>query len=79
MTPHGTKDDEARIAELLQDGLPAARDPLFRLDVLARRERERFRRELVVALTRGPLTATYRLVVLLFTRMTQTLSRVFVD
>jgi hypothetical protein len=36
--------DDDRIAELLRADAPAAHDPLFRISVLERRERNRFRR-----------------------------------
>ena len=54
MTEDQMANDEARLVELLRGDLPPARDPLFRLDVLARRERRRFRRQLAVALTERP-------------------------
>jgi len=72
-------DDEARLVELLRGDLPPERDPLFRIDVLARRERRRFRRQLAVALTFGALSGLRNLVSPLLTRVTQTLSRAFVD
>jgi hypothetical protein len=72
-------DDEVRLVELLRGDLPPARDPLFRLDVLARRERQRFRRQLAMALTVGALSALRRLVSPLVALVTQTVSRAFVD
>jgi hypothetical protein len=38
---------DKRISQLLQRSAPAERDPLFRIRVLERRERERFRRSIV--------------------------------
>jgi hypothetical protein len=64
---------------LLRGDLPSARDPLFRLDVLARRERRRFRHQLVAALTFGAVSALRSLVPPLLARLTQTVSRAFVD
>jgi hypothetical protein len=70
-------EDEARLVELLSGDLPPARDPLFRIDVLARRERQRFRRQLVLALTVGAVSDLRRLVSPLTGLMTQTVSRAF--
>ena len=72
-------DDDARLVQLLRGDLPPARDPLFRLDVLARRERRRFRRQLTVALTSGAVAALHSLVSPLVGRVTRTVSRAFVD
>jgi hypothetical protein len=72
-------DDEARLVELLRGDQLPARDPLFRLDVLARRERQRFRRQLALALTVGAVSSLRNLVSPLLTRVTQTVSRAFVD
>ena len=44
---------DERITTVLQHDAPAARDPRFRLQVLERRERQRFRRRGVHALTFG--------------------------
>ena len=77
MTEDQMANDEARLVELLRGDLPPARDPLFRLDVLARRERRRFRRQLAVALTVGAVSALRSLVSPLVGRVTQTLSRAF--
>jgi hypothetical protein len=72
-------DDEARLVQLLRGDLPPARDPLFRLDILARCERRRFRRQLAVALTSGAASALRRLVSPLLAGVTNTASRAFVD
>ena len=71
--------DEATLVQLLRADLPPARDPLFRIDVLGRRERQRFRRQLALALTISPIAALRRLVSSLLARVTQSLSRAFVD
>ena len=39
-------DNDARLERLLRAGVPPARDPLFRITVLARLERRRFRRQI---------------------------------
>ena len=70
-------DDDARLVELLRGALPPDRDPLFRVDVLARRERQRFRRELAAVLTIGAVSAVRGLVLRRLARVTQALSRVF--
>ena len=70
--------DEDTLVRLLRGDLPPARDPLFRIKVLERRERQRFRRELALALTVGPI-AVRNVVTALLARVTQTLSRAFVD
>ena len=70
--------DEARLVELLRGDLPPARDPLFRIDTLARLERRRFRRQLAVALTFGAVSALRNLVSPLLARVTETVSRGFV-
>lgn len=72
-------DDEARLVQLLRGDLPPSRDPLFRIEVLARLERERFRRQLALALTVGAVSGLRNLVSPLVARLTQTLSRAFVD
>jgi hypothetical protein len=79
MTEHRTPDDEARLVQLLRGDLPPARDPLFRIDVLARLERRRFRRQLAVALSFGAVSGLRNLVSPLLARVTQTVSRAFVD
>ena len=79
MTENRTGDDEARLVQLLRGDLPPERDPLFRLDVLARLERRRFRRQLAVALTFGAVSDLRSLVSPLVTRVTQTFSWAFVD
>jgi hypothetical protein len=70
-------DDDARLVELLRGDLPPARDPLFRLDVLERCERRRFRRQLVMALTIGPVSAARNFVSQVLARVTQTFSGPF--
>ena len=79
MTGEHMGDDDARLVELLRGDLPPARDPLFRIELLARLERRRFRRQLAVALTFGALSALRGLVSPLLGRVTRTLSRAFVD
>jgi hypothetical protein len=79
MTEDRMADEEARLAELLRGDLPPVRDALFRLDVLARCERQRFRRQLAMALTVGAVSALRRLVSPLVALVTQTVSRAFVD
>ena len=70
-------DDDAGLVQLLRGDLPPDRDPLFRIDVLARRERQRFRRELAAVLTFGAVSAVRDLVSRRLARVTQTVSRVF--
>jgi len=79
MTENRTPDNEARLVQLLRGDLPPARDPLFRIDILARLERRRFRRQLARALTLGAVSALRNLVSPLLARVTQTVSRAFVD
>jgi len=71
--------DETTLVQLLRADLPPTRDPLFRIDVLKRRERQRFRRELVVVLTLSPVAALRSVASSLLARVTRTLSRAFVD
>jgi hypothetical protein len=71
--------DEETLVRLLRDDLPPARDPLFRIKVLERRERRRFRRELALALTGGPIATVRSVMAPLLARITKTLSRAFVD
>ena len=79
MTEHRLSEDEERLVRLLRADLPPTRDPLFRIDVLARRERRQFRRQLAVALMFGPASAVHNLVSSLLARVSQTVSRAFVD
>ena len=71
--------DEATLVQLLRADQPPERDPLFRIDVLKRREQQRFRRQLVLVLTVGPVTAVRSAVSSLLNRANQALSRAFVD
>lgn len=77
MTESPMPDHDARLAELLRSGLPPAHDPLFRIEVLARLERRRFRRQFAMALTFGAVSALRRLVSPLVARVTQAASRAF--
>jgi hypothetical protein len=43
-----TDDSDTKLDELLREDAPQARDPLFRLSVLERRERMRFRRRMAL-------------------------------
>lgn len=79
MTGGWMPDEDATLVQLLRADLPPARDPLFRLDVLARRERQRFRRQLLVALTFGAVSDLRNLVSPLFGRVSQAIARSFVD
>ena len=72
-------DDEARLVQLLRDDLPPARDPLFRIDVLARLERRRFRQRLRTVLTSGMVSGLGSLVSPLLARVARTVSRALVD
>ena len=76
MTENQT-DDDARLVQLLRGDLPPTHDPLFRIDVLARCERRRFRHQLAMALTFGAVSALRRLTSPLFARVTQTVDRAF--
>ena len=78
MSEHHTP-DEATLVQLLRADLPAARDPLFRIDVLERRERQRFRRQLVLVLNVGPVAAVRSALSFLLVRANQALSRAFTD
>ena len=71
MSENRMADDEARLVQLLRGDLPPARDPLFRIDVLARLERRRFRRQLAVALTFEAVSALRGLVSPLLDRVLQ--------
>ena len=46
-------DNEAKLEKLLRAELSPARDPLFRIAVLARRERQRFRRRIAATVAVG--------------------------
>lgn len=50
--------EDARIAELLAERDPPARDAMFRLSVLERRERKRFQRKTFALLALGIATVT---------------------
>ena len=78
MSEHQTP-DKAALVQLLRADLPPARDPVFRIDVLKRRERQRFRRQLVLVLTVGPVSAVRNAMSSLLSRANQVLSRAFVD
>jgi hypothetical protein len=49
-----TQDADQRIADLLREGAPPARDPMFRVAVLGRLERAKYRRR-TLALLAGAL------------------------
>ena len=51
------EDLEARLSTALQAGAPPARDPVFRMDVLVRLERARFRRRMMLAVVAAALVA----------------------
>jgi len=57
VTERHAPDNDASLEALLRAGLPPSRDPLFRLAVLERRERQRFRRQLAANLTVGAVAA----------------------
>jgi hypothetical protein len=78
MTEHRAPEEDM-LVQLLRANLPPARDPLFRIDVLERLERRRFRRQLVLTLTVGPIVTVRSLVSSLLARLTQTISRALVD
>ena len=48
---------DERITTALQHDAPASRDPLFRIQLLERRERQRFRRQIQQALAAGATVA----------------------
>ena len=48
-----SEDRDQRIADLLRENAPPARDPVFRIKVLERRERGQFRRRSFTMLTGG--------------------------
>jgi len=53
MKDNKSTDIEAQLLRRLRTGLPPARDPLFRIAVLERREQRMFRRRLVAAVAAG--------------------------
>jgi hypothetical protein len=52
-----TEDANERIGELLHSDAPAAHDPMFRLSVMERRERKRFRNRSLMVLAGGVVVA----------------------
>ncbi len=52
-----THDPDQRIADLLRADAPAERDPLFRVAVLHRLEREKYRRQIVSLIACGAVLA----------------------
>jgi hypothetical protein len=50
-----TSDDDKQLGQVLQTLAPATRDPLFRINVLERRERQQFRRRVAVLLASGAI------------------------
>lgn len=50
-------DREARLEKALHASLPPARDPLFRIAVLERRERRLFRRRIVATISVGAMVS----------------------
>ena len=79
MTGKHLTGEEARLVEILRGELPPERDPVFRLDVLVRLERQRFRRQLGAAFTSGLVAGLRSLLSPLTVRVTRTVSRAFVD
>lgn len=77
MIPSVSRAKSPLIVLIFPNDLPPTRDPLFRLDVLERRERRRFRRQLAMALTFGAVSAARNLVSQVLARVTQTFSRPF--
>jgi hypothetical protein len=67
------------LATLLRDNLPPERDPLFRVNVLIRCEQRRFRRQLVTAVTSGPVLTVRGLLSPLLSLITRTVARAFLD
>lgn len=53
MTDNHAPDNETRLERLLRADLPPARDPLFRIAVLERRERQAFRRRVAATVAVG--------------------------
>ena len=70
-------DVEARLDAHLRTGLVPERDPLFRIAVLQRLERQRFRRQLMATLTVGLVQDVVRLVRSPFARVQERLTRSF--
>lgn len=52
-----TQDLDSRIVDLMSQNPPAVRDPLFRVSVIQRMERVRYRRRLIVLLSAAALGA----------------------
>ena len=77
MTERQMSDGDASLEALLRADLPPARDPLFRIAVLERRERQRFRRQLVTTLTVGVFAALRGVVWNRVVRITSSVSRTF--
>jgi hypothetical protein len=69
--------DDATLEALLRAELPSAHDPLFRIAVLERLERQRFRRQLVATLTVGAVAALRDMVRNRVGRITRSVSRTF--
>ena len=78
MTERRMPDADARLDALLRTDPVAERDPLFRIAVLQRLERERFRRQLVATLTVDLLPAVGRLVRTPFALVRDRIARSFV-
>ena len=49
MSERHMPDDDTTLEQLLRAGLPPTQDPLFRIAVLERLERQRFRRQVAAA------------------------------
>ena len=77
MTAPHTPDDDASLEALLRAELPPARDPLFRIAVLERRERRRFWRQLAASLRVTPASALRSLVLKPVIRLLDSVSRTF--
>ena len=78
MTERPIPDADARLDALLRTDPVAERDPLFRIAVLQRLERERFRRQMVATLTVDLVQAIARLVRTPFALVRDRISRSFV-
>ena len=70
-------DSDASLEALLRAELPPARDPLFRIAVLERRERQRFWRQLAASLTVDAVSALRSLVWTPVARIMHGVSRTF--
>ena len=77
MTQRETPDTDTRLEALLRADRVPDRDALFRIAVLQRRERQRFRRELAAALTVGLVTTVAQTLRTPFARIARSLSRSF--